>query len=176
MIIGYGAIAVCVVLFFVITRSQYPLDTAVKYGALLPSRVKRGEYWRLLASGFLHVQIWHLLMNMYSLYSLSSLERVFGHGLFALILLASILLGSVLSVWLGDENTITIGISGGLYGLFAAYLVLLFKAGLLQDQAVMFSVLRTLVVNLAINFMPNVSRLGHAGGFIAGFVIAMIML
>lgn len=176
MIIGYGAIAVCVVLFFVITRSQYPLDTAVKYGALLPSRVKRGEYWRLLASGFLHVQIWHLLMNMYSLYSLSSLEGVFGHGLFALILLASILLGSVLSVWLGDENTITIGISGGLYGLFAAYLVLLFKAGLLQDQAVMFSVLRTLVVNLAINFMPNVSRLGHAGGFIAGFVIAMIML
>jgi hypothetical protein len=88
----------------------------------------------------------------------------------------TILLGNVLSVYLGEEDTITIGISGGLYGLFAAYLVLLFKAGMLQDPSVMGSVLRTLVVNLAINFMPNVSRLGHAGGFIAGFAIAMIML
>ena len=176
MFVAYGSIAVCAILFFLIFRSQSPLDTAVKYGALIPMRVKRGEYWRLIASGFLHIQIWHVLMNLYSLYSLSSLELVFGHGLFALILFASILLGNLLSVYLGEENTITIGISGGLYGLFAAYLVLLFKLGMLQDPSVTFSVLRTLVVNLAINFMPNVSRLGHAGGFIAGFVIAMIML
>ena len=176
MIVSYAAIAVCAVLFFLIIRSQDRLGAAVKYGALIPNRVKHGEYWRLFASGFLHIQVWHLLMNMYSLYSLSSLEFVFGHARFALILLASILLGNVLSVYLGEEDTITIGISGGLYGLFAAYLVLLFKAGMLQDPSVMGSVLRTLVVNLAINFMPNVSRLGHAGGFIAGFAIAMIML
>jgi membrane associated rhomboid family serine protease len=113
---------------------------------------------------------------MYSLYNLGSLERMFGHGTFALILLASILTGNLLAAYLGDENTITIGISGGLYGLFAAYMVLLFKLGLLQNQSVMFSVLRTLILNLAVNFMPNVSRMGHAGGFIAGFAIAMLML
>jgi len=176
MILTYAVIAVCAVLFFLISQSQYPLDTAVKYGALLPLRVKRGEYWRLIASGFLHMQVWHVLMNMYSLYSMGSLEPVFGHLRFGLILLVSVIAGNALAVWLGEEDTITIGISGGLYGLFAAYMVLLFKLGMLQQQSVMFSVLRTLIVNLAVNFMPNVSRLGHAGGFIAGFLLAMVML
>jgi hypothetical protein len=31
-------------------------------------------------------------------------------------------------------------------------------------------------VNLLINLMPNVSRMGHAGGFLTGFAIAMFML
>ena len=176
MIVTYAAIAVCAVVFILISRSRFPLETAVQYGALIPERVKRGEYWRLLASGFIHVQIWHILLNMYSLYNLGSLERMFGHGKFALILIASIVTGNLLAAYLGDENTITIGISGGLYGLFAAYMVLLFKLGLLQNQSIMFSVLRTLILNLAVNFMPNVSRMGHAGGFIAGFAIAMLML
>jgi len=38
------------------------------------------------------------------------------------------------------------------------------------------SVLRIALVNLAINLIPNVSRLGHAGGFLTGFVISMFML
>lgn len=174
--VTFAAMAVCIVVFILISRSSYPLDTAVQYGALIPGRVKRGEYWRLLAAGFIHIQIWHILLNMYSLYNLGSLEPRFGHVTFGLILIGSILTGNLLAAYLGDENTITIGISGGLYGLFAAYMVLLFKAGLLQNQSIMYSVLRTLILNLAVNFMPNVSRMGHAGGFIAGFAIAMLML
>ena len=44
MIVGYAAIAVCAVLFFLIYRSQDRLGTAVQYGALIPNRVKHGEY------------------------------------------------------------------------------------------------------------------------------------
>lgn len=176
-IVSYAAIAVCVIMYILINRSNYPVDAAVKYGALMPLRVKRGEYWRLLTAGFLHIQIWHLVMNMLSLYNLSSLELVFGHGLFAVILLASIIGGNLLSFLLeGNDTTLTLGISGGLYGLLAGYLVYLFKLGLLADPSVRFSLLRVLGINLLINFMPNVSRMGHAGGFLSGFVIAMFML
>ena len=53
MIVSWVAIAACVVLFLLINRSMSPIDKAVELGALLPLRVKRGEYWRLLAAGFL---------------------------------------------------------------------------------------------------------------------------
>lgn len=176
MIVTWSTIAVCAVMFMILNRSDYPVSKAAELGALLPMQVKRGEYWRLLTAGFLHIQVWHLLMNMYSLYNMGSLESWFGPAKFALILFGSVIGGNLLSTFLGDEGTISLGISGGLYGLLAAYMVLLFKLGLLHDQAVMFSLLRTAIVNLLINLMPNVSRLGHAGGFLTGFAIAMLML
>lgn len=177
MIVTYAVIAVCAVLFIILNRSQEPLDTAVKYGAMMPLRVKRGEYWRLITAGFLHIQIWHFLMNMLSMYNLGGLERMFGPGLFAVILLASVIGGNALALFLeGTDTTVTLGLSGGLYGLLAAYMVLLFKLGLLGDPSIRFSLLRTLGINLLINLMPNVSRMGHAGGFLTGFAIAMFML
>ncbi|MBO7702824.1 MAG: rhomboid family intramembrane serine protease [Solobacterium sp.] len=176
MIITYVTIAVCVVLFIIMNRSQSPVSEAMRLGALIPMQVKRGQYWRLFTAGFLHLQIWHLLMNMYSLYNLGSMERWFGPGLYAAILFLSVIGGNLLCTFLGEENTMTLGISGGLYGLLAAYFVLMFKLGLLHDQTVMFSLARTALVNLVINLMPNVSRLGHAGGFLTGFAIAMLML
>ena len=176
MIVTYAVIAVCAVLFIILNRSQEPLDTAVKYGAMMPLRVKRGEYWRLLTAGFLHIRIPHILMNLFALYNFGWLERSFGPILFGSILLLAIIGGNLLSVFMGDENTITLGISGGLYGLLAAYMVLLFKLGLLQDPGIQSSLLRVLITNLIINLFPNVSRLGHAGGFLTGFAIAMLVL
>lgn len=177
MIVSYVVIGICAVLFVLLSRSQYPLDAAVKYGAMMPMRVKRGEYWRLITAGFLHIQIWHFLMNMMSMYNLGSLELIFGHGLFAVILLASIIGGNVLAMLLeGNDTTVSLGLSGGLYGLLAAYMVFLFKLGLLGDPSIRFSLLRMLGINLLINLMPNVSRMGHAGGFLTGFAIAMFML
>ncbi len=177
MIVCYACIAVCTVLFLLLNRSQDPVTAAVKYGAMMPMRVKRGEYWRLLTAGFLHIQIWHFLMNMVALYNLGTLEYVFGHGLFAGILLISIVGGNLLSFLLEKDDTrITLGISGGLYGLLAAYMVLLFKLGMLAEPSIRFSLLRMLGINLLINLLPNVSRMGHAGGFLTGFMIAMFML
>ncbi|MBQ9327779.1 MAG: rhomboid family intramembrane serine protease [Solobacterium sp.] len=177
MIITWITIAVCVVCSIVMNRSPYPLDQAVKFGALLPLRVKRGEYWRLITAGFLHLQVGHLLMNMYSLYNLGDLEYVFGSLRYAVILLVSVIGGNVLATWLSrDDRTVSLGISGGLYGLLAAYMVLLFKLGLLNSPSIRGSLIRTLIVNLLINLMPNVSRQAHAGGFIAGFVLAMLMI
>ena len=177
MIVTWIVIAVCAVVGFLVGRSPDPYTAAARYGALLPNRVKRGEYWRLLTSGFVHIQLLHLLVNLYSMYNLGSLEPVFGHALFALILLASIVGGSLLSVFLGRDDTVmTVGLSGGLYGLLAAYMVKLFKLGMLGMPDVRMSVLRIALVNLAVNLIPNVSRLGHAGGFLTGFVISMFML
>ncbi|MBP3868129.1 MAG: rhomboid family intramembrane serine protease [Solobacterium sp.] len=176
MIVTWVAIAACVGCFLLINRSLSPIDKAVELGALLPLRVKRGEYWRLLTAGFLHIQPLHLLMNMYALYSYGSLERAFGPALFGTILLLSIIGGNVLSAFLGSEDAITLGISGGLYGLLAAYMVLLYKLGMLQQPGVQSSLLRVLIVNLVINLFPNVSRQGHAGGFLTGFAIAMLVL
>ncbi len=176
MIVTYAAMFICILLFILISQSPSPVDKAMELGALLPFRVKRGEYWRLVTAGFLHIRFPHILMNLFALYNFGWLERSFGPVLFGVILLLSIIGGNLLSVFLGDENTITLGISGGLYGLLAAYMVLLFKLGLLQDPGIQSSLLRVLITNLIINMFPNVSRLGHAGGFLTGFAISMLVL
>ena len=177
MMLSYAVIAVCVVMCILLNRSQFPVDAAVKYGALVPLRVKRREYWRLLTAGFLHIQIWHLLMKMQSMYNMSGLEYVFGVPLYALILFGSVIGGNLLSVFFAeDEAQVSLGLSGGLYGLLGAYFVLLFKMGALGSTSVQMSLLRMALVNLLINLMPNVSRMAHAGGFLTGFALAMFML
>jgi membrane associated rhomboid family serine protease len=61
-------------------------------GALRASDVANGDYWRLLTAGFLHSGLFHLLVNMYSLYVLGRLqESMWGHVRFlALYLIAGL--------------------------------------------------------------------------------------
>lgn len=151
-------------------------DQIYKY-TLIPMQVKRGQWYRLITSGFLHVQPWHLIMNMYSLYSLGSyMESMFGSFWYSIILFGSIIGGSLVTTFFGDDGTSTIGISGGLYGLMGAYLFLLVRSGSLSNPYVLTSVLRMCIANLIINFMPNISRTGHLGGLITGILLAVLRI
>src|ERR1041385_527499 len=39
----------------------------ILHGALFGPKVADGEYWRLVTSGFLHFNLWHIAFNMYAL-------------------------------------------------------------------------------------------------------------
>src|SRR3954468_9213682 len=60
----YVLIAINVAVYFGVQTSAQTANQLVLYG---PS-VADGDLWRLLTSGFLHVQIWHIAMNMLSLF------------------------------------------------------------------------------------------------------------
>ena len=170
-------ILVCVLIFITIQRQRESvLDTGIvrKYG-LIPIQVKRGQYYRLFTGGLIHLQIYHLLVNMYALYNLGSLMEVqLGSLWFTVILVLSIVGGNLACVYYGDSRTITVGISGGLYGLLAAYIIMLLRYGILTNPAVLSSVLRVVIINAIIMMMPNVSVLGHLGGAAAGAILAVI--
>lgn len=177
MIAAYVVIAVCagIYLFKVVKGGINGKNELLRY-ALIPMQVKRGQRYRLLTSGFVHLEAMHILVNMYSLYNLGAMEYILGHFRFLVILLASIVGGGLMCTYFGRQDTATVGISGGLYGLLAAYIVWLFKTGLMWRASVRLSVLRIVAVNLVINFMPGISRQGHAGGFLTGLIMSMFML
>ena len=64
-------------------RFSFGGSKLILHGALFGPKVADGEYWRLVTSGFLHFNLWHIAFNMYALYILGTLlEPAIGHALF----------------------------------------------------------------------------------------------
>jgi len=94
----------------------------------------RKEYYRLVTSGFLHADLWHLLINMFSLYMFGqSVELVLGPGNFLLIYFGSVIGGGLLSLYVHRHHAYrAYGASGGVCGIIFAYILLFPGAGIYQ--------------------------------------------
>jgi membrane associated rhomboid family serine protease len=147
-------------------------DLCARGGTFLPGFVD-GAWWQVLTSGFTHVQLLHIAFNMLALWMLGpQLEHLFGRTRFLALYLLSLLAGSVAVLWLSPDYQATLGASGAIYGLFAAFAVCVRKVGgdLRQIGAL-------LAVNLVITFaVPNISWQGHLGGFVGGGIVAALLV
>lgn len=178
--------AICFVVFLCIQYLTYQYSTDVN-SAAVPASIVMGsyykafvmggnEYYRFLTSGFVHVNIMHLLMNLFALYSLGMLcEQIFGRLRYTAILLVSIIFGSFF-VFLGQGNIVAFGLSGGLYGLLAAILIYGIQTKLMLQPAFRNQFIFIILINLMISFMPNVSMLAHVGGFFGGLLMSIILI
>ena len=167
---------ICLAVFLIIRfgkggsgRAQL-LDRAIACGCYDRERIRRGQWWRFLTVGFTHMEGWHIAVNLYSLYALSSLEEMYGHLWFAIILFGSVAGGSLLEYAI-SKTRYSVGLSGGLYGLMFSYALLAWTYG-----GNMRSVLITIVMNLAINFAPGIAWQAHIGGALTGLILTQIML
>jgi membrane associated rhomboid family serine protease len=160
----YVLIAINVAIFFGVRSSPQSYTDLVLFGPL----VADGEYWRLITSGFLHVEFWHIGMNMLSLYWLGRLvEPALGHPRFVAIYLASLLAGS-LGVMLLDPNSPTLGASGAIYGLLGAAIVMARNRNVDLMQS---GLVPILAINLGLTFfVSGISIGGHIGGLIGGLL------
>lgn len=79
-----------------------------------------GQVWRLLSMGLLHTDLFHLVLNMVWLaYTGWNLERAVGKSNLAVLYFASVLGGSLASMY-GNAAAPSLGASGGVFGLVAA--------------------------------------------------------
>ena len=170
--------ALCVLVFAAIHLAPLNLskiEKAIFLGAYYKPFVLAGEWWRLVSVGLVHVSVWHLMMNLFSFSNTGPLlEREYGRLRYALILCGSIAGGSLFQLIRGG-NTIVVGLSGGLYGLMAAYIMLVVQAGGMRIPAYRNMSMEMLMVNLMINFMPNIAYLAHIGGFVTGALLGIIL-
>ena len=139
-----------------------------------------GDYYRLLTSAFVHNDLSHIGMNMYSLYvlapSTASFLSILGKPdylvpLFLVLYIFCAITSSLLSYWKNPSPSA--GASGAIYGMLGYIFVMAILYG--QFQVVQ-SLLFIIILNLGFAFMPG-SRLdnwGHGGGFIGGVVFAII--
>ncbi len=142
----------------------------------------RGEIWRLVTYLFVHGGIWHLLVNMFTLWMFGAgLERDWGTRQFLkyyfLCGVGAGICDVVVNAMLGRWNVSTIGASGAIYGLLLAFGVLY------PEQTVLFSFLFPIkakyfvMIYGAIELLAalgtqnsGVSNIAHLGGMAFGFV------
>lgn len=131
------------------------------------------EPWRMLTAGFVHSESnpLHLLLNMYSLYIFGSvLEPALGRARFISVYLLSIFGGSVAVMYLNTPDSWVLGASGGVFGLMAAYFVVLRTLGTNAR-----GMLGLIGINLVFGFfVQGVSWQAHLGGLLAGGALTSV--
>ena len=131
------------------------------------------EPWRWVTSGFVHFGMLHIGLNMLMLYQFGrQLESVLGTARFVALYALSMLGGSLAVVLLAPALSLHAGASGAIFGLFAAFGVLLYKRKL-PWQSLAASAGIWLVAGFII---PGISWQGHVGGAIAGAATMFVMI
>lgn len=142
------------------------------------------EYKRLISSGFVHANWWHLGFNMMALYSFGSyIESVFGSLYFLLIYFASLLGGSFLSLFIhrNDGNYSALGASGAVFGIVYSSIILdpfseisLFM--LMDMPAWAYGILFIAVSIFGIKSQAgNIGHDAHLGGAIIGMLVTIAL-
>jgi rhomboid protease GluP len=156
--------------------STNPL-TLIRFGALIQQLpVEPYDYWRFVASIFLHAGFDHLLFNSFAIFIFAPpLERLLGKWRFTLLYLGSGIAGNVFSIlisaMLSDAGTISVGASGAVYGLYGAYLaILLYRKEMLDPQSRK-TVQIILVIGVIYSLLiPHINLYAHLGGLAGGFL------
>ena len=128
--------------------------------------VNAGEWYRIVTGAFIHSGPLHLGFNMLALWQVGMLlETAFGRLRFALLYGVAVL-GGAFGALLLTPDGITVGASGGVFGLMGALFVAE-RGGLFGGQRT--AVGMFIVINLVFTFaVPGISIGGHVGGLAAG--------
>ena len=149
-------------------------------------RIRGGEQFRMFSSGFLHADTQHLLFNMLTLFFFA--DRVIyyiGEFNFILIYLASLVLGSLLSLYFHKDefHYSAVGASGAVTGVLYSAILLDPTMSLymffipIPIPAYIFGIVYLLYSIYGMkNRVGNIGHDAHFGGAIGGFVITLIMM
>lgn len=148
------------------------------------SAIRAGQRERLLTSGFLHVDVSHLFLNMFTLYFFADVViSWFGPLKFAIVYFISLFAGSLLAVYFHKDEPYysAVGASGAVTGV-------LYAAILLQPDmrlALMFIPIPFPAYVLGIAYLlysiygmksriGNIGHTAHFGGAVGGYVVALL--
>lgn len=145
----------------------------LEWGGNRRPEVISGEWWRLMSSMFMHAGIMHILFNMFGLImSGPILEAFMGRLRFALLYIGSGLVASLSSLW-WHENTVSVGASGAIMGVFAAGLTLVWLKQIDSGLSKLFGLF--LGLSIGVGFFIGADNAAHIGGALAGMIITLLL-
>ena len=149
-------------------------DALLRSGAIYSGALARHEYWRLVAYGFLHASMLHLLTNMACLVWWGGpLEKRIGTAYFLLIYFASVIAGAITGIFTQTGFYLGVGASAGTSGILGALLCLKLLRRI--DLPASFFVIN-LGLNAVVAFIaPRVDWRAHLGGIVAGMVVCAVL-
>jgi membrane associated rhomboid family serine protease len=143
-------------------------------GAMYASAIDRQEYWRLIASGFLHANLLHLATNMICLALWGGhLEKRIGSSYFVLVYLCALATGAIVSNLTHAGQYLSVGASGAISGVLGALLCLRISAKI--DLPLNFFAIN-IGLNVVLAFSArNIDWGAHVGGFVAGIAACAVL-
>jgi rhomboid protease GluP len=144
----------------------------VLYG---PAVTQDGQWYRIVTGAFLHGGLAHVSLNMIALYQLGLfVETVLGGWRMLAIYTISMLGGGLAVVYFDPQNP-TVGASGAIFGLFGALLAIGLRLGE-RGRSLIAQTVPILILNLVFTFaVPFISKAGHIGGLISGFLAGLAL-
>ena len=151
--------------------------------------VTHGMIWQLVTYSFLHGGLWHLLLNMLTLWMFGSQEeqdwgsrRFLEYYFFCVIGAALVTVGVAYTGFGMNPLTRTIGASGGIYGLLIAYGMLyvyrelfLFPIPILIKAKYLVAILIFIVLISTFQPAGGVANFAHLGGLFFGFLYLKLL-
>lgn len=147
--------------------------------------IKAGEHIRMLSSGFLHADFFHLAFNMITFYFFAPVVlQTLGELSFVIIYFCSLLCGNLLTVvfYSHEYNYTAVGASGAVTGiLYAAILLypdmLIGIFGIIPMPAYVFGVLYLLYAIYGMKSRnDNIGHSAHFGGALGGYLFTLIKM
>lgn len=185
----YLIIAVNILVFLQSIIHPESYNQLIQTYGLVPAEVMKGEnLLSLVTSMFLHANILHLGLNMFFLLvSGDAVERELGNFRFLGLYLAFGIIAGLFHSYLNSSSTIpTIGASGAIFGVLAAFAILfpfrwlfkLFGFIPIPMPAIIF-VFITILTETAYVYsgtVENVAHTAHVGGFLAGVFLTLLFI
>ena len=148
-------------------------------GGTSPALVAQNNlfYLRIFTALFLHGNLMHLFFNALGIIIGGSLlERLVSKQWFWLVFLYSGALGSIYSILFSKFNSVSVGASGGVMGIFSCALVLVnFKVIPKYRRNLNIVLLQGLVPSL-IPLVSGIDYAAHFGGALGGAVLGFLIL
>ncbi len=146
--------------------------------------INRGEKLRLVSSGFLHVDMTHLLFNMFTLYMFSeAVVQYLGASTYTFIYFLSLIFGNVFSYYAHRKNSYysAVGASGAVAGIIYASILLYPEMKLMfilfpvPIPGYIFGV--GYLLYAIYGMKKNIGNIGHSahfGGAVSGFLATIL--
>jgi membrane associated rhomboid family serine protease len=180
----------CVGIYFLqVVLGAFSPETAgylIAFGALIPAAVLHGWIWQLVTYSFLHASVGHVLINMLMLWMFGAQqEQDWGPKKFLEFYLFCVVGAALTTIAVAywplsggaHVGTPTIGASGGVYGVLAAFGLLygdreifMFPLPFMMKAKYMVLIMVFLVVIATFQPSQGIANFAHLGGLLFGFL------
>jgi membrane associated rhomboid family serine protease len=188
-VVTYLIIVVNIIVFLTNLSDPESYNQLIRTYGLIPVQIMGGKNLiTLVTSMFLHADIIHIGMNMFFLLVTGdAVERELGSSRFLALYLACGVIAGLFHAYLNSTSTIpTIGASGAIFGVIAAFAILfpfrwlitLFGFIPIPVPAIIFVFITILTETayVASGVMENIAHTAHVGGFLAGVFLTLLLI
>lgn len=154
---------------------SFSSSVLMDFGAAFNISIYEGQYWRLLTSTFIHANLLHLFFNMFALLLFSFITELLYKKIdYFLILLISALISSSASFYShSDTFSISVGFSGVLLGILAAFVMHGWFSGIpeLRKEILNWQFLVCVLAIIIGDTDKNTDIAAHFYGFLSGAIL-----